>query len=195
MKYGYIRVSSKSQKDNYSIKEQRELVIAAGADEVIEEIYTGGKVYERPEFSKLISRLQPGDTLIVCKLDRFARTVVEGALLAQELYDRNINLNILNMGLIEHTPIGSLLLNVMLSCAQFEKEMINDRCQAGREYARANNPNYKEGRPKKFHREQINLALELLSQGKTYKQVESMTGISKSTVIRAKRELTFDTDL
>ena len=97
MKYGYIRVSSKSQKDNYSIQEQRDLVLAAGADEVIEEIYTGGKVYERPRFEALIKRLQAGDTLIVCKLDRFARTVVEGAMLAQELYDKNISLNILNM--------------------------------------------------------------------------------------------------
>ena len=194
MKYGYIRVSSKSQKDNYSIKEQRDLVLAAGADEVIEEIYTGGKVYERPRFEALIKRLQAGDTLIVCKLDRFARTVVEGAMLAQELYDKNISLNILNMGIIEHTPVGTLLLNVMLAFAQFEKEMINSRCQAGREYARAHDPNYKEGRPKKYHRDQINLALELLSQGKTYKQVESMTGISKSTIIRAKRRITFDTD-
>lgn len=193
MKYGYIRVSSKSQKDNYSIKEQRDLVLAAGADEVIEEIYTGGKVSERPLFSKLIARLQPSDTLIVCKLDRFARTVVEGAKLAQELYDKGINLNILNMGVIEHTPVGTLLLNVMLSFAQFEKEMINSRCQAGREYARTHNPDYREGRPKKYSRDQINLAIELLRQGKTYKQVESMTGISKSTVIRAKRQKTFDT--
>lgn len=53
MKYGYIRVSSKSQKDNYSIKEQRDLVLAAGADEVIEEVYTGGKVYDRPKFDNL----------------------------------------------------------------------------------------------------------------------------------------------
>lgn len=195
MKYGYIRVSSKSQKDNYSIKEQRDLVQAAGADEVIEEIYTGGKVSERPLFSKLIARLQPSDTLIVCKLDRFARTVVEGAKLAQELYDKGINLNILNMGVIEHTPVGTLLLNVMLSFAQFEKEMINSRCQAGREYARAHNPDYREGRPKKYSRDQINLAIELLRQGKTYKQVESMTGISKSTVIRAKRQKTYDTEL
>ena len=195
MKYGYIRVSSKSQKDNYSIKEQRDLVLAAGADEVIEEIYTGGKVSERPLFSKLIARLQPSDTLIVCKLDRFARTVVEGAKLAQELYDKGINLNILNIGVIEHTPVGTLLLNVMLSFAQFEKEMINSRCQAGREYARTHNPDYREGRPKKYSCDQINLAIELLRQGKTYKQVESMTGISKSTVIRAKRQKTYDTEL
>ncbi len=195
MKYGYIRVSSKSQKDNTSLKEQRQLVLDAGADEVIEEVYTGGTIKDRPKFSELIERLKPNDTLIVCKLDRFARTVVEGTALAQELYDRNINLHILNMGVVEHTPVGTLLLNVMLSFAQFEKEMINSRCQAGREYARENNPSYKEGRPKKFNKEQIKLALTLLEQGKTYKQVEAMTGISKSTVIRAKRTSTFDTDL
>lgn len=195
MKYGYIRVSSKSQKGNYSMQEQRELVLAEGADEAIEEIFIGGKVYERPQFEKLLMRLKSGDTLIVCKLDRFARTVVEGAKLAQELYDRGINLNILNMGVIEHTPVGTLLLNVMLSFAQFEKEMINSRCQSGRDYARAHNPSYKEGRPRKFSREQLKLALELLNQGKTYKQVESMTGISKSTIIRAKNLITFDTDL
>lgn len=195
MKYGYVRVSSKSQKDNTSLKEQRKLVSDAGAEEVIEEVYTGGTIKDRPLFSKLIERLEPNDTLIVCKLDRFARTVVEGTALAQQLYDRNINLHILNMGVVEHTPVGTLLLNVMLSFAQFEKEMINSRCQSGREYARANNPNYREGRPKKFTKEQVELALDLLKQGRAYKQVEAMTGISKSTIIRAKRRVTFDTDL
>lgn len=166
-------------------------MLKAGADDVIEEVFTGGTVKDRPLFSELIKQLKPDDTLIVCKLDRFARTVVEGSTLAQELYDRNINLSILNMGVIEHTPIGTLLLNVMLAYAQFEKDMINSRCQSGREYARAHNPNYREGRPKKYNREQVKLALELLTQGKTYKQVEAMTGISKSTVIRAKKNVHF----
>ena len=127
MRFGYIRVSSKSQRDNSSLKEQREAVLAAGADEVIEEVFTGGTIKDRPLFSQLIEKLQPDDELIVCKLDRFARTVSEGSTLAQELYDKNIKLNILNMGIIQHTPIGSLLLNVMLSFAQFEKDMINTR--------------------------------------------------------------------
>lgn len=194
MKYGYIRVSSKSQRDNSSLKEQREAVLNSGAEIVVEEVFTGGTIKDRPLFSQLIDRLQPDDELIVCKLDRFARTVSEGSTLAQELYDKNIKLNILNMGIIQHTPIGSLLLNVMLSFAQFEKDMINSRCQAGREYHRKHDPNYKEGRPKKFHREQINLALSLLNEGKSYTRVCEMTGISKSTIIRAKK-IIFDTEL
>lgn len=194
MKIGYIRVSSKSQAENTSLKAQRDAVLAAGAEIVVEEVYSGGTVKDRPKFSKLIDDLKFGDELIVVKLDRFARTVSEGTTLAKDLYDRGVTLNILNMGKIENSTIGTLLLNVMLAFSQYEKDMINERCREGREIARQN-PNYREGRPNKFSREHVKLGLSLLEEGKTYKQVEAMTGISKSTLIRAKRKKTFDTDL
>ena len=194
MKYGYIRVSSKSQEQNTSLKSQRDAVLTAGAEIVVEEVYSGGTVKDRPKFSELIQKLKYGDELIVVKLDRFARTVSEGTTLAKDLYDRGVTLNILNMGKIENSTIGSLLLNVMLAFSQYEKDMINERCREGRMIARQN-PNYKEGRPKKFSREQVELGLTLLNDGKTYKQVEAMTGISKSTLIRAKRKNAFDSNL
>ena len=194
MKYGYIRVSSMSQEQNTSLKAQRDAVLTAGAEIVVEEVYSGGTVKDRPKFSELIKELRAGDELIVTKLDRFARTVSEGTTLAKDLYDRNVVLNILNMGKIENSTIGTLLLNVMLAFSQYEKDMINERCREGRMIARQN-PNYREGRPKKFSREQINLGLSLLDDGKTYKQVEAMTGISKSTLIRAKRKNAFDSNL
>lgn len=194
MKYGYIRVSSKSQEQNTSLKSQRDAVLTAGAEIVVEEVYSGGTVKDRPKFSELIQKLKYGDELIVVKLDRFARTVSEGTTLAKDLYDRGVTLNILNMGKIENSTIGSLLLNVMLAFSQYEKDMINERCREGRMIARQN-PNYKEGRPKKFSREQINLGLSLLNEGKTYKEVELMTGISKSTLIRAKRKNALDSNL
>lgn len=194
MKYGYIRVSSKSQEQNTSLKSQRDAVLTAGAEIVVEEVYSGGTVKDRPKFSELIQKLKYGDELIVVKLDRFARTVSEGTTLAKDLYDKGVTLNILNMGKIENSTIGTLLLNVMLAFSQYEKDMINERCREGRMIARQN-PNYKEGRPKKFSREQIELGLALLNEGKTYKQVEAMTGISKSTLIRAKRKNAFDSNL
>ena len=92
MRYGYIRVSSKSQKDNSSLKEQREAVLNAGAEIVVEEIFTGGTIKDRPLFSQLIEKLQPEDELIVVKLDRFARTVSEGSTLAQNYMIRTLNL-------------------------------------------------------------------------------------------------------
>ena len=187
MRYGYIRVSSKSQEQNTSLQAQRDAVTAAGAEVIVEEVFSGGTIKDRPKFSALIAKLQTGDELIVVKLDRFARTVSEGTTLAKELYDKGISLNILNMGRIENSSIGTLLLNVMLSFSQYEKDMINERCREGRERARKN-PDYRDGRPKKYSREQMKLALSLLEAGKTYKEVEAMTGISKSTVIRAKRK-------
>ena len=188
MRFGYIRVSSKSQRDNSSLKEQREAVLKAGAEEVIEEVFTGGTIKDRPLFSQLIERLQSGDELIVCKLDRFARTVSEGSSVARDLYDKNIKLTILNMGTIEKSFVGNLILNIMLSFAEYEKDMINSRCQGGREYHRKHTKGYREGRPKKFRREQVNLALSLVEQGKSYRVVEEMTGISKTTIYREKKE-------
>ena len=187
MKYGYARVSSKSQADNTSLKLQREQLTNAGAEVIMEEIFTGGTIKDRPVFSSLISKLQSGDELCVCKLDRYARTVDEGSLLAKELYDKGITLNILNMGKIENSTIGTLLLNVMLCFAQFEKDMINQRCADGKRVARQN-PDFREGRPKKFTKAQLDLALTLLESGKSYREIENMTGISKSTVIREKRK-------
>lgn len=121
-----------------------------------------------------------------CKLDRFARTAIEGVQTVRELFERGVRVHILNMGLIENTLTGNLILTVMLAFAEYERGMIVERTQTGKAVARQD-PSFKDGRPKKFTPEQIQLALDLLEQGKTYRQITTMTGISKSTLIRAKR--------
>lgn len=93
------------------------------------------------------------------------------------------------MGLIEDTPMGRLIVTNLLAFAEFERSMIIERTQGGKAIAKQN-PNFKEGRPPKFGKEQMSLAMQLL-QEHTYKEVERMTGISKSTLIRAKRKLRF----
>lgn len=89
------------------------------------------------------------------------------------------------MGLIENTLTGNLILTVMLAFAEYERGMIVERTQTGKAVARQD-PNFHDGRPKKFTPEQIQLGLSLLEQGKSYKQVTALTGISKSTLIRAR---------
>jgi DNA invertase Pin-like site-specific DNA recombinase len=91
------------------------------------------------------------------------------------------------MGLVENTLTGNLILTVMLAFAEYERGMIVERTQTGKAVARQN-PNFREGRPKKFTAVQIQHAMELLDSGKSYKQVEAMTGISKSTLIRAQKK-------
>ena len=185
MIYGYARVSTAGQsKDGNSLEDQTKALKAYGCQEIVTEAFSG-KSMERPRFSALFQRLQPGDTLVVTKLDRFARTAIDGVSAVRELFNRGVRVHILNMGLIENTLTGNLILTVMLAFAEYERGMIVERTQTGKAVARQD-PNFKDGRPKKFSPEQLQLALFLLKQGKTYRQITAMTGISKSTLIRAK---------
>lgn len=187
MIYGYARVSTATQsRDGNSLEEQSAALVSYGCQEIITESFTG-KTMDRPKFQELLNRLQANDTLVVCKLDRFARTAIEGVQTVKELFERGIKVHILNMGLIENTLTGNLILTVMLAFAEYERGMIVERTQMGKAAARQN-PNFKDGRPKKFSSAQIALALDLLNDGKTYREVENMTGISKSTLLRAKRD-------
>lgn len=134
----------------------------------------------------LLSKLQTGDTLVVTKLDRFARSTVDAIQTVRSLFDRGIKVHILNMGLIEDTPTGRLVFNVMSAFAEFERDMIIERTQEGKAIAKQRE-DFREGRPKKYSKKQIKHALQLLGEH-SYKQFEEMTGISKSTLIRAVRE-------
>ena len=80
----------------------------------------------------------------------------------------------------------NLMLHVMLAFAEFERDMIVERTQSGKAVARANGKRVN-GRPKKFKPEQIEHAMQLLAAGNSYTQVEQMTGISKSTLVRETR--------
>ncbi len=185
MIYGYARVSTKLQAtDGNSIEAQIQQLKAAGASMIFKDAFTGVKMH-RPELDELLELLRPGDTIIVAKLDRIARSTEEGLKLIQELLNKNISIHVLNMGLIDNTPTGKLIITVLLAFAEFEREMIIERTQEGRSIARLD-PNYKEGRKKKFSKAQMEHALKLLETN-SYKSVEKMTGISKSTLIRAKK--------
>ena len=186
MVYGYARVSTKLQEtDGNSLEAQEEQLRAAGAVEIYRDTFTGTKA-ERPELERLKRKLVAGDKVIVTKLDRLARSTEDGLSLIKEWAEQGISIHVLNMGLIDHTPTGKLILTVMLAFAEFERDMIVERTQEGRVLARRD-PNYKEGRKKKFTRAQMEHALNLLDTH-SYKQVEALTGISKSTLIRAKWE-------
>ena len=184
MIYGYGRVSTKGQaKDGNSLEAQERLLKEHGAEVIYMDSFTGTKM-TRPEFDKLLEKLKAGDTLVVAKLDRFARSVSQASDLITKLIDEGIRVDVCNLGVLDNSSMSTLMRNILLSFAQFERDMIVERTQEGKAIARQN-PDFREGRPKKYSRTQINHALELLKHY-SYKQVEAMTGISKSTLIRAK---------
>ncbi|WJE84502.1 recombinase family protein [Bacillus sp. DX3.1] len=187
MKYGYARVSTLNQ----DLENQIAALEKENCDCVYSEKFTGTKT-DRPEFQKLLSQLKEGDTLIVTKLDRFARSTVDGIHTIENLFEKGVKVHILNMGLVENTPTGRLIFNIMSAFAEFERDMIVERTQEGKALAKLR-ADFREGRPKKYQKKQIEHALSLLNNH-SYKEVEEKTGISKSTLTRAKRQLKKEQD-
>ena len=184
MIFGYARVSTSGQaRDGNSLDVQINALREAGAEKIFSDVFSGSK-NARPELDKLLKIIQSGDTLIITKLDRIARSLFQGIQLLESLGDRGVIIDVLNMGIIDNSPTGKLIRNIMLSFSEFERDMIIQRTQEGKAIAKQN-PNFHDGRPKKFSRAQINHALELL-QTHSYKQVAAMTGISRATLGRAK---------
>ncbi len=187
MIYGYARVSTKTQLEGNGLQAQtQEILEKYEGAKILEEQFTGTKT-DRPVLNKLIKELQEGDTLIVTKLDRLARNTVEGIQIIECLFAKGVSVHVLNVGLLENTTMGKFFLTTLLAVAEMERNIIIERTQAGKEIAKQN-PNFKEGRPKKYGKKQIEHALELLGNN-SYKQVEQLTGISKSTLIRYKRKV------
>lgn len=181
MKYGYARVSTTHQ----DLEVQLQMLEKESCDFIYSEKYTGTKK-KRPEFQKLINSLKEGDTLVVTKLDRFARSTQDALEIIKDLFNRNIKVHVLNMGVIENTATGRLIFTIFSAFAEFERDMIVERTQEGKLLAKQN-PDFREGRPRKFSKHQINHALSLL-ESHSYKQVEQMTGISVSTLVRARKK-------
>ena len=185
MKYGYARVSTKGQLDGNSIEEQTTAILNVYSDaEITVESYSGAK--ERPLFNQVLDKAQEGDFVIVTKLDRFCRSTKEGLEYIDRLLNKGVKIHILNMGLIENTPMGRLIVTNLLAFAEFERSMILERTQSGKAIAKQRD-DFREGRPKTYGKKQINHAVELL-ESHSYKEVVALTGISKSTLIRAKAE-------
>lgn len=186
MVYGYCRVSTQMQaRDGNSLEAQEKLLRENGAKEIYSDTFTGTKAH-RPELDRLLDKLQAGDKLIITKLDRIARSASQGIELIQTLLDKGITVHVLNMGLLDNTPTGKLIRNIMLAFAEFERDMIVERTQEGKAIAKMQ-PDFKEGRPRLYGRKQIQHALGLL-ENHSYRQVTELTGISKSTLIRAKNK-------
>ena len=182
--YGYARVSTKGQEKNGNSLEAQEKALAEnGASQIFKDTFTGTKT-DRPEFDKLKSQLKSGDTLIVTKLDRLARSASEGSKMDESFLNDGISVRILNMGLVDNTPTGRLILHIMFAFAEFERDMIVQRTSEGKAIARMK-PGFTEGRPSALNKKQKQQALELLKTH-SYTEVAELTGVSRRTLMRYK---------
>lgn len=186
--YGYARVSTKSQEDNTSLQNQIKILEDSGCTEIYSEVCSGATM-DRPIFKELENKLQPGDTLTINRLCRFSRSTENGINKIKELAEKGIKVNILNMGIVDlNNPVGKMMFTILSSFVEYEKDCIVERMKEGKNIAKQN-PNFREGRPLTHKESKKAHALELLRGGKTYKEVEQLTGISKSTLIRYKNKI------
>ncbi|MFJ7371553.1 recombinase family protein [Lysinibacillus sp. NPDC098008] len=179
--YGYARVSTLAQE----LEVQIQTLQKNGATIIYQEKFTGTKT-NRPELNQLLNVLKEGDTLMVTKLDRIARSATQGSEIVRELITKGIKVHILNMGLLDNTPASKLIRNIFFAFAEFERDMIVERTQEGKAIAKQN-PDYREGRKPTYTKKQLEHALEML-ENHSYNQVVEKTGISKSTLIRAMKK-------
>src|SRR5699024_2606831 len=107
MKYGYARVSTVHQ----ALEGQLQALKNEGCEKIFQDKFTGTNK-KRPQLQRLLHEIQGGDTLIVTKLDRLARSAIDGIETIRRLFQKGVRVHILNMGLVEDTPTGRLIFNV-----------------------------------------------------------------------------------
>jgi DNA invertase Pin-like site-specific DNA recombinase len=179
MRIGYARVSTKDQNLDMQVDALRE----TGCEEIFTEVASGAKT-ARPALDETLSRLRAGDVLVIWKLDRLGRSLKHLVTLATELMERDIGLISLNDPIDTTTPQGRLIFNIFASLAEFERDLIRERTQAGLEAARARGR--RGGRPKGLSKqaEATAMAAETLyREGKLrVQEICDQLGITKPTL-------------
>ena len=186
MIYGYARVSTNGQAvSGNSLEAQEKVLKEAGAELMYFDAFTGTKKH-RPQFDILMNSIKEGDTLIVTKLDRIARSAAHGTEIIMSLLEKGVRVNVLNLGIMDNSPSAKLIRTIFFAFAEFERDMIVERTLEGKAIARTN-PNYTEGRPRKDVSGFEDLLEENTSGKITVSQCCERLGISRSQWYRLKK--------
>lgn len=180
MKFGYARVSSNTQ-DHAA---QVEALTAAGCDKIYNEKQSAKSRDGRPEFGKLMRALLPGDTVVVVKLDRLARSSRDLHNIIHELADHSVGFQSLEEAWCDTTTdVGRLMLTIMGGIAEFERSLIRKRCEEG--ILRAKRKGTKFGRPTALDPSQRRRIAERYSAGETMAELAREYECGEATIWRA----------
>jgi DNA invertase Pin-like site-specific DNA recombinase len=176
--YGYARVSTRDQDLALQVGE----LTAARCAKVYKERASGAKS-DRPELAKVISRLEPGDVLVVTRLDRLARSTRDLLNVLDELAKRGAGFRSLKDTWADTTtPHGKLMLTVLGGLAEFERELIRARTGEGRKKAMERGVRF--GRPRKLTAHQRQEALQRIAAGETQADIARLLNVSAPTISR-----------
>lgn len=177
-RFGYLRVST----DQQVLDAQLDALQKAGVDEMFSEKMTG-TVASRPELDKLRTKLRPGDTLVVTRLDRLGRSTKDLLNILSELEERGVALEVLEQQIDTSTPEGKLFFTMIAAFSAFEADILRARTKEGLASARARGR--VGGRPEKLSTDKKKSIAKLYdSQDLSVGAIASMFGISRGTVYR-----------
>lgn len=181
-KLGYGRVSTEQQSE----AQQQAQLAAAGCSTIYSEQISSGRK-ERPQLAAVLAELQPGDTLVVTKLDRLARSLQELLNIAADLESKGINLQVLDQAIDTSTPTGRMLFQILGSVAEFERSLAIERTRASVEHRRATGGKLG-GRPKSYSADQIAMGHRLKAEGRSVSEISRLLGLSRASAGRLLQE-------
>jgi putative DNA-invertase from lambdoid prophage Rac len=181
--FAYLRVSTKDQTTSQQLRQIQDTGYSIELDRVYEEQGVSGGVpaLEREQFSRLHDRLREGDLVVVTKLDRLGRDVMDVISTVQALTAKGVAMEVLGLGRMDNSAQSRLTLNMLAAISQFERELISERTKA--KLAQLKADGVKLGRPVKFTDETLKAkAEELRGQGKSWRTTAKELGIALSTL-------------
>nr|WP_250810301.1 recombinase family protein [Neorhizobium tomejilense] len=183
--FAYCRVSTTDQTTENQVTEIMAKGFLIAPHRIIAENISGKTpAAQRPGFQKLMDKMEPGDRLIVTKLDRLGRNAIDVELTVKALAERDIEVHCLALqGFDLSTAIGGMLFKMLLAFAQFERDLISERTNAGLKTAKAKGKVF--GRPKSLTAEQTVSLKEAIKKGETISALSKKLKVSRATVMRA----------
>jgi putative DNA-invertase from lambdoid prophage Rac len=183
--FAYLRVSTRDQTTEQQLSQIAQTGYQVERDRIYVEHGVSGKVpaMDREEFAKLSERLQSGDSVVVSKLDRLGRDILDVIQTVRSFADRNVVLDVLGLGKLDGSPQATLTLNMLAAISQFERELISERTKAKLQELKASGK--KLGRPSKINDKVLaEKARFLMSQGSSWRVTAKQLGIALSTLQR-----------
>jgi len=177
MKRGYARVSTKGQ----SLDLQVDALKMAGCQVIYTDKLSGARD-DRPELARCLAEVQPGDVLLVWKLDRLGRSTQHLLAVVNDLVKRGVGFQSLTQPVSTTDATGRLVLTILGALAEFERELAKERISAGLQAAKSRGR--KLGRRTLVDAEKAAAVRELLASGMSVSQVARATGIGRATLYR-----------
>jgi putative DNA-invertase from lambdoid prophage Rac len=184
--FAYVRVSTSGQTTENQVREIAAAGFAVDRKRVIAETVSGSSaIDQRPGFLRLLDRLEAGDVLVVTKLDRLGRNAIDVAQTVAKMEATGVRVHCLALGGVDLTsPAGKMTMGVIAAVAQFERDLIIERTQAGLERAKADGKVL--GRPAVLDAPRRAAVRADLEAGATVAELARRHGVSRQTVMRVR---------